>query len=76
MTHLGCTVPPNADCYWVGNAGPGSSYIEAGGEKHLYTNRTVRYMANNLVYFAKLLKENPIPTNLKKLDEAAKRVSD
>jgi len=75
LTHLGCTVPPNVDCYWVGDAGPGPSYIEAGGDKHLYTNRTVRYMTHNLVYFAKLLKENPIPTSLKKLDEEAKRVS-
>ena len=23
MTHLGCVVPPNADTYWVGDAGPG-----------------------------------------------------
>lgn len=76
LTHLGCAVPPNADCYWVGDAGPGPSYIEAGGGRHLYTNRTARYMANNLVYLAKLLKENPIPTNLKKLDEEAKKVSD
>ena len=22
MTHLGCTVPPNAETYWVGDAGP------------------------------------------------------
>ena len=69
-------MPPNADCYWVGDAGPGPSYIEAGGGRHLYTNRTARYMAHNLVYLAKLLKENPIPTNLKKLDEEAKKVSD
>jgi multimeric flavodoxin WrbA len=75
LTHLGCIVPPNVDCYWVGDAGPGPSYIEAGGDRHLYTNRTVRYMVHNLVYFAKLLKENPIPTNLKKLDEEAKKVS-
>jgi multimeric flavodoxin WrbA len=25
MTHLGCVVPPNADTYWVGDAGPGPS---------------------------------------------------
>ena len=31
LTHLGCTVPPNADTYWVGEAGPGPSYLEAGG---------------------------------------------
>nr|WP_255420836.1 flavodoxin family protein [Methanosarcina sp. MSH10X1] len=76
LTHLGCTVPPNADCYWVGDAGPGPSYIEAGGDRHLYTNRTARYMAHNLVYFANLLRKNPIPTNLKNLDEEAKKVSD
>jgi multimeric flavodoxin WrbA len=34
LSHLGCTIPPNADTYWVGDAGPGPSYIEAGGENH------------------------------------------
>lgn len=67
LTHLGCTIPPNVDSYWVGPAGPGPSYIEAGGEKHLYTNKTVRYMVHNLAFFEKLLKDNPIPTNLKEL---------
>lgn len=75
LSHLGCVVPPNSDSYWVGDAGPGPSYIEAGGEKHLYTNRTVRYLVENLSYFARLLKDNPIPTNLKKLDEDAKKES-
>ncbi len=75
LTHLGCTVPPNADCYWVGEAGPGPSYIEAEGDKHLYTNKTARYLAHNLVFFARLLKEHPISTNLKKLTEEAEEVS-
>ena len=39
LTHLGCAIPPNADTYWVGDAGPGPSYIEAGGEQHAYTQR-------------------------------------
>ena len=30
LTHLGCVVPPNADTYWVGEAGPGPSYLDAG----------------------------------------------
>jgi len=76
LTHLGCVIPPNVDCYWVGDAGPGPSYIDAGGDRHLYTNRTVRYMVHNLTHFAKLLKENPIPTNLKQLDEEARKFSD
>lgn len=75
LSHLGCTIPPNVDTYWVGPAGPGPSYIEAGGEKHLYTNKTVRFMVDNLVYFARILKDNPIPTNLSELIEKAKQES-
>ncbi len=76
LTHLGCTVPPNVDSYWVGPAGPGPSYIEAGGERHLYTNKTVRYMVHNTAFFAKLLKENPIPTNIRELYAEAAEESD
>lgn len=75
LTHLGCMVPPNVDCYWVGDAGPGPSYLAAGGDKHLYTNRTARYMAHNLVWGAKTLQANPIDTNLRSLDAEAKAVS-
>jgi multimeric flavodoxin WrbA len=75
LTHLGCTVPPNSDCYWVGDAGPGPSYIEAGGDKHEYTNKTARYLAHNCTYMAGLLKDNKIPTNLSKLIEESKEAS-
>jgi len=75
LSHLGCTVPPNIDSYWLGPAGPGPSYIEAGGDKHLYTNKTVRFMVHNLTYMARLLKENPIPTNLRRLVEQAQQES-
>ena len=60
LTHLGCTVPPNADTYWVGDAGPGPSYLEA-GQDHAYTKRTTRWMAHNVVHMARILKKNPIP---------------
>lgn len=76
LTHLGCTVPPNADCYWVGDAGPGPSYIEAHGDRHRYTNRTALYMAHNLTWMAKVLAENPCPTNLNELDARAGELSD
>ncbi len=75
MSHFGFTIPANCDCYWVGDAGPGPSYIE-GGERHLYTNKTARYMAHNCVRIAKLLKENPYPINIKQLTEEAKKESD
>ncbi len=32
MSQLGFTIPPNADTYWVGEAGPGPPFIEAGGQ--------------------------------------------
>lgn len=75
LSHLGCTVPPNCDCYWVGDAGPGPSYIEAGGGKHMYTNKTGRFLAHNVVYMARLLKDHPIPTNIRELTEAARAES-
>ncbi|MDP8971438.1 MAG: flavodoxin family protein [Actinomycetota bacterium] len=61
LSHLGCAIPPNADTYWVGDAGPGPSYIEAGGAHHVYTQRTTRWMAHNLVHLARILKAHPIP---------------
>lgn len=76
LTHLGCVVPPNADCYWVGTAGPGPSYLDAGGERHLYTNRTARYVAHNLVAMAETMAERPLRINLEQLTEEAKQVSD
>src|SRR5207247_6277688 len=60
MTHLGCTVPPNADTYWVGDAGPGPSYLDV-GQDHAYTQRTTRWMAHNVVHMARILKAHPIP---------------
>jgi len=71
LQELGFTVPPNVNAYWVGIAGEGKDYVEAGGEKHFYTNSTLRYMIANLTFFAKLLKANPIDTNLKELEKIA-----
>lgn len=75
LSHLGCVVPPNADCYWVGDAGPGPSYIEAEGDKHMYTNKTARFMVHNTVALATMLKKTPLDTNLKKLTKDAQDAS-
>ena len=56
LTHLGFTIPPNADTYWVGDAGPGPSFIEAGGQNHPYTQKTASWMAHNVVHMARILK--------------------
>ncbi|ASU35111.1 flavodoxin family protein [Mucilaginibacter xinganensis] len=75
LQELGFTIPPNVNAYWVGMAGGGEDYVEAGGEKFFYTNYTLRWMIANLTYFAKLLKTNPIDSNLRALKELAKKES-
>lgn len=61
LSHLGCAIPPNADTYWVGDAGPGPSFIEADGWSSEYTRKTCRWMAHNTVHLARILKASPIP---------------
>jgi len=75
LYRFGCTIPPGADCYWVGLAGPGPSYIKAKGNKHLYTNRTKHTLVENTAYLANLLKEKPITTNLFEVEKKAKNES-
>lgn len=61
LAHIGVTVPPNVDTYWVGEAGPGESYIEAKGHKNDFTQQHAKIMSYNLMHFARMLKETPIP---------------
>lgn len=76
LQEVGFTIPPNVNAYWVGLAGGEKDYVEAGGERYLYTNKSLRYMTANLAFFAKLLEANPIPTNLNDANEKAKSESD
>lgn len=59
LQHLGCTIPPQADTYWVGAAGPGPSYLDknSGGPENDFTNRNTTFMTWNLMHLAKLLKD-------------------
>jgi multimeric flavodoxin WrbA len=76
MQELGFTIPPNVNAYWVGIAGGDKDYVPGGGERYLYTNATLRYMVANLTFFAKLLKDIPIPTNWIELKSLAEQESD
>jgi multimeric flavodoxin WrbA len=75
LNHSGCSLPPNSMAYWVGTAGPGPSYIEAGGEEHYFTNKNLRSLVENTIYLAGLLKKNPIVTNLKEISQKAQQES-
>lgn len=74
LTEMGFTLPPNSSAYWVGEAGPGPSYLEAGRDD-AYSTRMALTMAANLHYFAELLSKHPIPTRLKDIAERVERMS-
>ncbi|MDT0651101.1 flavodoxin family protein [Autumnicola edwardsiae] len=75
LSEHGFSIPVNAFSYYVGEAGPGPSYIEAEGDKHEFTNNMILLMVHNMVHLAKTLKENPYPTQVNKLEERAKKMS-
>lgn len=60
LQHIGFTIPPNVDAYWVGEAGPGPSYIESGQDND-FTKKNTKTLSYNIVHFAKLLEGHPIP---------------
>ena len=66
----GFTTPPNADCFYTGEAGPGGGY-RADGADHHYTNERARWLAHNLAHLARVLKAAPYPADLKALSDAA-----
>jgi len=60
LSHIGFVIPPNVDTYWVGEAGPGPSYIEAGKDND-FTKSHVRMLAYNTIHLATMLRNTPIP---------------
>lgn len=69
LAHFGCTIPPNTDIYWVGDAGPGASFIEAHGELSPYVQRNVEMTAQNLIHGALMLKKMPYPIDVRSLKQ-------
>jgi multimeric flavodoxin WrbA len=59
MQHLGFTIPPQADAGWIGEAGPGPSYLDegSGGPENDFTNRNTTFMTWNLMHLARLLQD-------------------
>lgn len=59
LQHIGYTVPPQADAGWVGEAGPGPSYLDAGsgGPENDFTNRNTTFMTWNVLHLARMIKD-------------------
>lgn len=68
LQHIGYSIPPQADCGWIGEVGPGPSYgdTEWKGEKlnspvgfeSDFTDRNITFMTYNLLHLAAMLKMN------------------
>jgi multimeric flavodoxin WrbA len=59
MQHVGFTIPPQADAGWIGEAGPGPSYLDpgSGGPENDFTNRNTDFMTHNLMHLAVMLRD-------------------
>ncbi|AXT86268.1 flavodoxin [Aeromicrobium sp. A1-2] len=59
MQHVGYTIPPQADAGWIGEAGPGPSYLDpdSGGPENDFTNRNTSFMTYNLMHLAKAFRD-------------------
>lgn len=59
LQHLGYVIPPQADAAWLGEAGPGPSYLDenSGGPENDFTNRNTTFMTWNLLHMARLIKD-------------------
>ena len=59
LQHLGYVIPPQADAGWIGEVGPGPSYLdpESGGPGNDFTNRNTTFMTWNLIHLARMLRD-------------------
>ena len=56
LQHLGYVIPPQADAAWLGEAGPGPSYLDpgSGGPENDFTTRNTTFMTWNLLHLARM----------------------
>jgi len=59
LSHIGYTVPPQADAGWMGEAGPGPSYADkgSGGPENDFVNRNTSFLVWNCLHIARMLKD-------------------
>lgn len=59
LQHIGFAIPPAADAGWIGEVGPGPSYLDpgSGGPENDFTNRNTTFMTWNLLHTARMLKD-------------------
>ena len=58
LQHIGYVIPPQADAGWIGEAGPGPSYLDPGSgcPENEFTSRNTTFMTWNLLHLAAMLR--------------------
>ena len=78
LQHIGYSIPPQADAGWIGEVGPGPSYLdkESNAATNDFTNRNTTFMTYNLLHLAKMLKDQngypPYGNSRKEWDEGSR----
>lgn len=63
LNHLGFVIPPQADCGWIGEAGPGPSYGDETADGNVvgfdndFTQRNTTIMTWNCMHLARIIKD-------------------
>jgi multimeric flavodoxin WrbA len=59
LQHIGYVIPPQADAGWIGEVGPGPSYLDpgSGGPENDFTNRNTTFMTWNLMHMARMIRD-------------------
>jgi hypothetical protein len=65
LTWMGFTLPPECAAYWVGEVGQPVSQDRAKRLANDATRHMAKNLARNLAYYAGLLKQHPLVTQLK-----------
>ena len=76
LQHVGFTVPPEAEAGWIGEIGPGPSYLDegSGGPENDFTSRHISALTWNLLHLARILKDaGAVPAYGNLPDSAADR---
>lgn len=78
LTDFGFVIPPEARVYWSGwtDESPGPNYVDANGKDHPSTKYMLEHTGHNLVFFAKLMRENSIPALPSDLEALRKQRDD
>ncbi|MFM1917280.1 MAG: hypothetical protein RJB01_795 [Actinomycetota bacterium] len=59
LQHIGLVIPPQADAYWNGEAGPGPSFLDEDGQgfRNAWTLRNTVFATWNMLHLARALKD-------------------